>query len=94
MRKRSRLPAGRQGFLLPNPVSIQSGISMIKVFKEYENNPDVKMILQVHDEIILEVKEELAEEVGKKVKEIMESVYKLSVPLVVDVKIGDNWGEV
>jgi len=54
----------------------------------------VKMILQVHDEIILEVKENLAEEVGKKVKEIMEAVYKLKVPLLVDVKIGDNWGEV
>ncbi|HRY82558.1 MAG TPA: DNA polymerase I [Candidatus Moranbacteria bacterium] len=55
---------------------------------------DVKIILQVHDEIILEVKETLAEEVGKKVKEIMEGVYKLKVPLVVDVKIGDNWGEI
>jgi len=54
----------------------------------------VNMILQVHDEIILEVKEDIAEEVAKKVKEIMESVYKLKVPLVVDVKIGDNWGEI
>jgi len=54
---------------------------------------DVKMVLQVHDEIILEVKENLAEEVSKKIKEIMEHVYTLSVPLVVDVKIGDNWGE-
>jgi DNA polymerase I len=54
----------------------------------------VKMILQVHDEIILEVREEIAEEVAKKVKEIMELVYKLKVPLLVDVKIGDNWGEV
>jgi DNA polymerase-1 len=54
----------------------------------------VRIILQVHDEIILEVKEEIAEEVAKKVKEIMEQVYKLKVPLVVDVKIGDNWGEI
>lgn len=69
-------------------------LAMIAVYEEYKNNPDVKIILQVHDEIILEVKENLAEEVGKKVKEIMESVYKLKVPLVVDVKIGDNWGEI
>ena len=69
-------------------------LAMIAVYEEYKNNPDVKMILQVHDEIILEVKEKLAEEVAKKVKEIMESVYKLKVPLVVDVKVGDNWGEI
>ena len=69
-------------------------LAMIKVAEVYKNNPDVRMILQVHDEIILEVREELAEEVAKKVKEIMEGVYKLSVPLVVDVKVGDNWGEV
>lgn len=69
-------------------------LAMIKVHEEYKINPDVKMILQVHDEIILEVKENLAEEVGKKVKEIIEQVYKLKVPLLVDVKIGDNWGEI
>jgi DNA polymerase-1 len=69
-------------------------LAMIAVYGEYENNPDVKMILQVHDEIILEVKEEIADDVAKKVKEIMENVYKLSVPLVVDVKTGDNWGEI
>jgi len=57
-------------------------------------NADVRMILQVHDEIILEVKEEMAEEVGKKIKEIMEQVYTLRVPLVVDVEVGDNWGEI
>ena len=54
----------------------------------------VKMVLQVHDEIILEVKEAEAEKVAKRVKEIMENVYKLKVPLIVDVKIGDNWGEI
>jgi DNA polymerase I-like protein with 3'-5' exonuclease and polymerase domains len=52
------------------------------------------MVLQVHDEIILEVKEAEAEKVAKRVKEIMENVYKLKVPLIVDVKIGDNWGEI
>ncbi|MFA6973258.1 MAG: DNA polymerase I [Parcubacteria group bacterium] len=69
-------------------------LAMIKVHEEYQNNPDVRMLLQVHDEIILEVKEEIAEEVGQKMKEIMESVYKLKVPLVVSVNVGDNWGEI
>lgn len=67
-------------------------LSMIQVQKEFENNPNVKMILQIHDEIILEVKEEIAEEVSKKIKEIMENVFKLKVPLVADVHVGDNWG--
>ena len=67
-------------------------LAMLKVHEEFKNNPEVSMILQVHDEIILEVRENKVEEVAKKVKEIMEGVYKLKVPLTVDVKVGDNWG--
>ena len=69
-------------------------LAMLAVSTNYESNTNIRILLQVHDEIILEVKEEIAEEVAKKVKEIMENVYKLKVPLVVDVKIGDNWGEI
>ena len=81
-------------------------VAMIKINEEYKDNPDVRMILQIHDEIVFEVKEpardaahstaggETAEEVGEKVKEIMENVYKLRVPLVVKIKIGDSWGEI
>ena len=52
-----------------------------------------KMVLQIHDEIILEVREDLAEAVSRELKRIMENIYKLKVPLAVDVKIGENWGE-
>jgi len=69
-------------------------LAMIKVFEAYKNNPNVRMILQIHDEIIFEVREDVAEEVGKKVKEIMENVYKLKVPLVAHIKSGDSWGEI
>jgi len=69
-------------------------LAMIRIHEEYKDNPDVHMVLQVHDEIILEAKEEIAEAVAKKVKEIMENAYRIKVPLVVDVKIGDNWGEI
>jgi DNA polymerase-1 len=73
-------------------------LAMIEVYKYITSDErmaaNVRMLLKVHDEIILEVKEELAEEVGKRVKEIMQDVYKLKVPLVVDIKVGDNWGEV
>lgn len=69
-------------------------LAMLAVYKEYKNNPDVKLILQIHDEIILEVKSDLADEVAKRVKELMEGTYKLNVPLVADVAIGKNWGEI
>ena len=69
-------------------------LAMVAVHEEYKNNTDVKIVLQVHDEIILEVKENISKEVSKKIKEIMERVYKLKIPLIIDVKIGDSWGEI
>lgn len=69
-------------------------LAMIKVYAEFKNDPHVRMVLQVHDEIILEAKESVANKVSEKIKRIMEGVYKLKVPLVVNVKIGDNWGEI
>lgn len=69
-------------------------LAMLEVQKEYQKNYDVKMILQIHDEVILEVRESVAEETAKRVKEIMESVFKLKVPLVAEVGVGDNWGEI
>ncbi|MFZ2193863.1 MAG: DNA polymerase I [Candidatus Moraniibacteriota bacterium] len=69
-------------------------IAMLKVHEEYKNNPDVKMLLQIHDEIILEVKENVAKEISEKIKTILENAYTLRVPLVANVEIGDNWGEI
>jgi DNA polymerase-1 len=54
---------------------------------------DVKMLLQVHDELIFEVPKERAENFATEIKPLLEGLEKLSVPLVVDVKIGKNWGE-
>ncbi|MDD5489572.1 MAG: DNA polymerase I [Candidatus Moranbacteria bacterium] len=59
-----------------------------------EKYPEVKMVLQIHDELLFEVPEKDAKKFAHDIKAVMENVYKLSVPLVVDVKIGDNWGEV
>jgi len=69
-------------------------IAMIAIATNYESNTNIRMILQIHDEIILEVKEEIADDVAEKVKEIMENAYQLSVPLIADVKVGQNWGEI
>lgn len=69
-------------------------LAMIHTYREFAQDSDVKMILQIHDEIILEVKAEKAEQVAKKLKDIMEHVHPLRVPLLVDVQTGDNWGEI
>lgn len=54
---------------------------------------DVRMIMQVHDELIFEVPEVKLDEVSAKIKEIMEGAVELNVPLQVDVGSGANWDE-
>ncbi len=53
-----------------------------------------EMILQIHDELVFEADEGDADRAARAVKEIMESVADLRVPLAVDVKIGRHWGEI
>ena len=69
-------------------------LAMIKVY-EYleESGADAKLILQVHDELILEAAQEQAESLKLKIKEIMEGVAELLVDLRVDIKTGKNWLE-
>src|SRR3989339_393371 len=59
-----------------------------------EKYPSARMILQIHDELLFEGPEKEAEKFARDIGSAMESVYKLSVPLLVDVKVGDNWGEI
>ena len=68
-------------------------IAMINVYNFIKNNQDIKMLLQVHDELLFEVKDSEVEKISNEIKNIMESAIKLKVPVVVDVKAGDNWGE-
>ncbi|MCS3918202.1 DNA polymerase I [Fervidibacter sacchari] len=58
-----------------------------------ERGYDAHITMQVHDELVLEVAENQVLEVAKFVKRQMESVFKLRVPLVAEIKVGDNWGE-
>jgi len=53
--------------------------------------PDAKMLLTVHDEIVIEVPEGRAEDVAGIVKETMENIYPLAVPLAVDTHWGPRW---
>jgi len=67
-------------------------IAMIKVFNEMrERNLKSKLILQVHDELIIDVCKDELEEVKKILKENMENAVKLDVPLKVDMNTGNNW---
>ena len=66
-------------------------IAVEKVVQEYGDR--VRMILQIHDELIFEVEESLEQEVMGKIKNAMEQVYALQVPLLVDVVAGDCWGD-
>jgi DNA polymerase-1 len=51
------------------------------------------LIMQVHDELVLEVPEGELEEAKEKVRELMQDVAQLDVPLIVDVGVGDNWDQ-
>jgi DNA polymerase-1 len=52
------------------------------------------MILQVHDELVFEVHESDVAPLRKLVKQGMEHIYKLHVPLIVDISVGKNWRDV
>ena len=69
-------------------------IAMIDFSKKLkENNLKSKMIMQVHDELVVEVYKPELESVKELVKEAMELSQPLSVPLVVDINIGESWKE-
>lgn len=55
--------------------------------------PAAKLLMQVHDELVFEVPDDKIEEVAKIVKEAMENVVKLQVPIIVDLEVGNNWKE-
>ena len=69
-------------------------IAMIRLYNELKNrNLSSKILLQIHDELLLEVKEEEKEQVKKILRESMESAMKLKVPLEVELSEATNWYE-
>jgi DNA polymerase I len=58
-----------------------------------DHTPEVRMILQVHDELVFEVPENLVDTIKNAVSRAMTGVVELAVPLVVDVGVGQNWDE-
>ena len=68
--------------------------AMIRIAEQFRDNPnDAMMIMQVHDELIIEVAEPYADDAMGTCCELMESAMELSVPLKVNASIGNNWDE-
>ncbi|MFH1235926.1 MAG: DNA polymerase, partial [Parcubacteria group bacterium] len=69
-------------------------LAMIAVHKGLSKvSPESTLLLQVHDELVLEVPQSDVERVTKFVVEMMNNIYKLKVPIETEVSIGKNWGE-
>ena len=68
-------------------------IAMIGIDKAILGDENIKMIMQVHDELVFEVKAEMVEHYSQLIKMEMEKAIKLHVPLIADVGVGDNWDE-
>ena len=58
-----------------------------------ENDERVKMTMQVHDELIFEIHQDIVEKTTKKLVELMNNAVELSVPLIAESGMGDNWDE-
>ena len=67
--------------------------AMIQLDQKLQNDPDIAMIMQVHDELVFEVRSEKVAFYSELIKTQMESAAHLVVPLIVDVGQGTNWDE-
>ena len=67
--------------------------AMIQLDQTLQNDPDIAMIMQVHDELVFEVRSEKVAFYSELIKTQMESAADLVVPLIVDVGQGNNWDE-
>ncbi|MGC8866845.1 MAG: DNA polymerase [Elusimicrobiales bacterium] len=77
---------------------VQSGSSdiikkaMVNIYRYIKDKADIKLLLQIHDELLFEIKEDRVFEYEHEIKKIMENVFSFSIPLVVNVKKGKRWG--
>jgi DNA polymerase-1 len=70
-------------------------LAMIRIDRELrQRNLKSRMLLQVHDELVFEAPEKEIESLQALVRDAMENVHKLKVPLVVDISVGKNWRDV
>ena len=67
--------------------------AMIQLDQKLQNDPDIAMIMQVHDELVFEVRSEKVAFFREQIKQHMEAAAELVVPLIVEVGVGQNWDE-
>lgn len=71
-------------------------LAMLEIDKLFGSDKDISLLLQIHDELIYEVKNEKVKEVSEKIKNIMENIMDKEmtkgVPIVANASAGDNWG--
>ncbi|MFB1014717.1 MAG: DNA polymerase I [Alteromonadaceae bacterium] len=70
---------------------IKKAMLAVASWLEVQNDPRVVMTMQVHDELIFEIHQDIVEETTQKLVELMNNAVELSVPLVAEAGIGDNW---
>ncbi|MDA8963013.1 DNA polymerase I [Pseudomonadales bacterium] len=68
-------------------------IAMLNVNAWLKDNTDIKMIMQVHDELVFEVPTDKLDYAKENIGQLMSKAADLAVPLVVDIGVGDNWDE-
>ncbi|EPF7768163.1 DNA polymerase I [Vibrio vulnificus] len=72
---------------------IKKAMLLVEQWIQEEGNGRVKLLMQVHDELVFEVEESCLTEIESKVQQLMESAAQLNVPLVVEAGHGDNWDQ-
>lgn len=66
-------------------------LAMLEISKHL--NEDIKMLLQIHDELVFEVKDSEVDEFSQKAQNIMQNIIKLNVPLKTSLSVAKNWGD-
>lgn len=72
---------------------IKKAMIAVQAWLTEQNDERVKMTMQVHDELIFEIHEDILDETVNKLVDIMDNAVNLSVPLIAEAGIGDNWDE-
>ena len=95
-----RIARGQERIALNMPIQGLAAdiikIAMIKIqelIKSKHIESDIKTLIQIHDELILEVKSDIIKGMSPLFRNIMENAVKLKVPLKADIRIGDKWGK-
>jgi DNA polymerase-1 len=75
-----------------NADMIKKAMVLAQNLIEEKYQDSVKMIIQVHDELVFEMREDKMKEASAEIQKIMSDILKLKVPVVVDIEVGENWG--